>query len=46
VSAATPLTIDEAIWTRVVDGVNTVPGTLAAQFTTQPTLFFFLRHFG
>lgn len=29
-----------------VQGINLVPGTLGEQFSDQPTLLVFLRHFG
>jgi len=46
VSASPPFRLDETVWMRPVDGVNTAAGTLAEQFPAQPTLFYFLRHFG
>jgi hypothetical protein len=38
--------VDPATWEIRARGVNTVPGTFADQFTSEPTLLYFLRHFG
>ena len=38
--------IDRAILDAPVEGVNLRPGTLHDQVGTEPTLLYFLRHFG
>jgi hypothetical protein len=38
--------IDRAILDAAVDGVNLRPGTFRDQVGAEPTLLYFLRHFG
>jgi hypothetical protein len=38
--------IDRAILDAEVEGVNLRPGTLRDQLDGEPTLLYFLRHFG
>ena len=38
--------IDRAILDAEVEGVNLRPGSLRDQFGVEPTLLYFLRHFG
>ena len=40
------LQIDRAILDAAVDGVNLRPGRLRDQLGPEPTLLYFLRHFG